>query len=400
MAGMQAPFYLKTWILMNKTFSMGKLFRFFCIFCLLSVCLKSPTQNVALYGNDVTYAGQEIVFNRFHDLISGEEEEIGSCIVDSSGNFKILCNVEGTTFIFSHLGIYKAFIYVEPDKKYEIILPERVDKSPEDKLNPYFVESNIQLGIANIDTTELNFYIRMFNDAYVHFYNKHVLNFVNTSDFSELNADIKKIEKPFANSINKYFNNYREYRYGILRLLANQKKVRSISEIYFKNRPVLYGNPAYMELFNQVYNKYFVFSGRTEEGKEIYNAINTSGSYSKLINSLVRNNNFYNDTILELVILKGVYNEFYDDNLIEQLLGRWISVEDGKSVVEFINNQKVDFYAGEKMQEADFRLEGDKLIVGTDEIFEYSIVEENDKTLILMFLPRGNLLIYKKEGID
>ena len=154
----------------------------------------------------------------------------------------------------------------------------------------------------------------MFNDAYIPFYNKHVSNFVNASDFSELDDDIKKIEKPFANSSNEYFNSYREYRYGILRLLANQKKVKGISEIYFRNRPVLYDNPAYMELFHQVYNRYFMFSGRTEDGKEIFNAINISGSYSQLINALTRNNNFYNDTILELVILKGVYNEFYDDN--------------------------------------------------------------------------------------
>ena len=99
---------------------------------------------------------------------------------------------------------------------------------------------------------------------------KIALNYLATTDFSELDTDIEKIEKPFGNSTNKYFNNYREYRYGILRLLATQKKVKSISEKYFKNKPVLYDNPAYMELFNQVYNKYFMFfEERKKEGKYI-----------------------------------------------------------------------------------------------------------------------------------
>ncbi len=297
-----------------KIFNMDKLAGILCTFFLLSLCLISSSQNVILYGNAITYSGHEIVFNRFCDLISGEEEEIGRCKVDSNGDFKISFDLESTAFIFSHLGVYKAFLYVEPDKKYEIILPEKTDKTPEDKLNPYFVESGIQLGMANIDTNELNLLIRIFNDAYIPFYNKHVINVVNSNDFSELDVDIEKIEKPFVSSTNKYFNEYREYRYGILRLMATQKKVKNISEKYFKDKPVLYDNPAYMELFNQVYNKYFMFFGRTNEGREIYSIVNRSKSYSELINIITQNSNFYNEPILELVILKAIYNEFYDSN--------------------------------------------------------------------------------------
>jgi thiol-disulfide isomerase/thioredoxin len=298
---------------MNKTKYMGR------SYCLLGLLISATfslsfSRDVILHGNAPSYASCEIVFNRYTDWVTKGEEEIGRCKVDTNGDFRISLNPEQITFVFSHLGIYKAFLYVEPGNSYKIILPEKEDKSPEDELNPYFTESRIQLGTADAKADEINFMIRMFNDAYNPYYNKHIINFINNDDFSELNADIERIEKPFAGSKNSYFNNYREYRYGLLRHLAYQQKARSISDEYFRRKPVLYNNPAYMELFNQVYDKYFVFFGMTDKGSKIYDDINTSKSYSDLKRTLSRDNVFYNDTITELVILQNIYNEFYSDN--------------------------------------------------------------------------------------
>ncbi len=293
---------------------MGRIFYCMCLFFHLGFYSVLFSQNVILHGNAPTYANSEIIFYRYTDFITKTEEEAGRCLVDGNGDFRISLDLDRITFVFSHLGIYKAFLYAEPGKTYEIILPGKTDKAPEDKLNPYFIESRIQLGIANIKEDDLNFIMRTFNDAYTPYYNKHIINFINKEDFSELNADIERIEKPFVNSDNSFFNSYRHYRYGLLKHLAFQQKARNISDEYFRVKPVLYYNPAYMELFNQVYDKYFVFFGRTGKGEKIYNDINIQKSYSELRKTLARDDVFSNDTVIEMVILKGVYDEFYSDN--------------------------------------------------------------------------------------
>ena len=293
---------------------MGRLYIFLCLCIHLGTFSISFSQNVILHGNAPSFANSEIVFNRYTDWITKTEEEIGRCMVDDKGDFKISLDLDRITFVFSHMGIYKAFLYLEPGKTYEIVLPEKADKAPEDELNPYFVESRIQLGIVNVNTGEPNFVIRMFNDAYNPYYNKHIINIINKDDFSELDADIERIEKPFNNSNNSFFNNYRKYRYGLLKHLSYQQKARSVSDEYFRDKPVLFYNPAYMELFNQVYDKYFVFFGRTNKGGKIYDDINRLKSFYKLKNSLYKDGVFSNDTIIELVIIKGIYDEFYDDN--------------------------------------------------------------------------------------
>ncbi len=96
---------------------------------------------------------------------------------------------------------------------------------------------------------------------------------------------------------------------------------------------------------------------------------------------------------------------------VDLLQGKWISLDDKKSVIEFINNQKMDIYAGKKMSASEFQLhdkfpveEGDiknengkYLIVGeNEEVFGYNIIELSDKNLTLMYLPRGNILKYEK----
>ncbi|NJK84731.1 MAG: hypothetical protein HC906_00850 [Bacteroidales bacterium] len=68
-----------------------------------------------------------------------------------------------------------------------------------------------------------------------------------------------------------------------------------------------------MDLFHQVFEGYFQHHGRTEEGKKIYTDINETRDIDDLKNTLAKNNIFKNDSLLELVILKCLYDEFYSN---------------------------------------------------------------------------------------
>jgi peroxiredoxin len=94
--------------------------------------------------------------------------------------------------------------------------------------------------------------------------------------------------------------------------MSTRFKSKNISDNYFLHKPILYDNPAYMELFNKVYDKYFVFFGRTQSGKIIYDDINTFKSLNRLKSTLAQDKVLENDTLKELVILKGLYDGFYE----------------------------------------------------------------------------------------
>jgi cytochrome oxidase Cu insertion factor (SCO1/SenC/PrrC family) len=267
---------------------------------------------VTIYGQDTSYIGSDIIFFKYSDGISETETEIGRSRVADDGIFSLTFDVDETTFVYSYLGTYKVHLYAEPGNSYEIILPPRQEKGLQDFLNPYFSPTIVHLATKHYDEKELNTLIRMFNDAFLPYYNKHILDLHNKGDFSELDKNIEKMDKPFSSSKNEFFNQYRKYRYGLLRYLAYQQKSKSISDEYFKNQPVLFQNPAYMELFNKVYDKYFQHFARTESGKQINNDI-SAHNLDSLRKTLSSDQVLGSGKLLDMVILKSLHDEFYND---------------------------------------------------------------------------------------
>lgn len=91
------------------------------------------------------------------------------------------------------------------------------------------------------------------------------------------------------------------------------------------------------------------------------------------------------------------------------LLGKWISVDDEKSIIEFTSEEKIDYYDEKEMSREEFQIyfskanqteddDGSHLIVSTDdEVLEYTIVHVGANDLELTYLARGNTLKYIKQ---
>ncbi len=82
------------------------------------------------------------------------------------------------------------------------------------------------------------------------------------------------------------------------------------------------------------------------------------------------------------------------------LQGKWVSLDDADSKIEFSGAKKLDYYQDEKMSEGSFLIQDNKYLVVSDggNEFEYIITELSDENLTLIYTPRGNTLRYKKVG--
>ncbi len=315
-------------------------------FFMAGIYLADGAGEITIRGKAPSYGGKQLTFYQTADWITGSEEAVGNCMVSDSGDFYLTIPLEKTVQLHLYPGIYLAYFFAEPGKTYELILPEYREKSAEDLLNPYFEPVEIHLGLANFSSTDLNMLIMMFDDTFIPYYDKHVNSIYLKPDFEKLAEDIAQMEKPFAEYDHAYFRNYRKYHYGVLKMLANQQRVQSISDEYFNNQPVLYNNVAYADLFNQVFHKYFVFFSRTTVGRKIFDDINTRGSYEELRKTLSLSTNFSNDTLTELVVLKQVHDEFYGSQFSRSGLLRVLdslaagtTIEDHKKFAQIIRKK-------------------------------------------------------------
>lgn len=270
-------------------------------------------QKISIEGIETDYCNEEIIVYKYANLITYQEEELTRIEIDDFGNFSFSFVADEITFIFMHLGIYKGYLFVEPGHSYQIILPDRKDKTKAQLLNPFFEEENIHIGILNSDSTELNYQIAVFDVKY----NDELLTVMKESKYTYpkalIDSSLQKLEKLFDYSDNSYFKDYKSYRITFFNLLSNQLKVKKITSIQFVNKPVLYNNMGFMELFNNVFKNYFMYHSRTSEGKKLPREI-ARKSLSGLKQALDQNDLLKNDTIKELVILKSLYDEFYSDN--------------------------------------------------------------------------------------
>ena len=291
-------------------------FAFCLVLCLWVFTLKvtgtDSLNKVIIRGNAPGYAGEEIVFYSWTDQISFTRAELFRIRVGDNDQFSIDASInEGPEYVFSHTGIYNLYLYIESGKEYEIILPERTDKSVREKLNPYFEGIPTHLAVLNHDSTELNALIRTFDGMYDPLFGEPLIRLTVGRDHRLLDSIQGVFDRRFGHAVHPYFNAYRSYKMALLRIMSQMQTARSLSDNYFRSEPVLYNNVAYMELFNQVYNGYFMFFSRTVRGSRIFEDINKSRSLADLRNTLGTDPLLGEGRLLELVILKGLHDSFY-----------------------------------------------------------------------------------------
>jgi hypothetical protein len=283
------------------------------LFILFSFLCDSKASEVSIFGNASSYAGEKLTFYTYHNRITDTRNIVGQPIVEKNGNFRLTFNLDQTRYVFAELGIYHVFLFAEPGKTYEIVLPKKKDKTTAQILNPFFEERKIHTGIKNSEENDLNFLIKTFESSYQPYFQKHVVNVMVENDFSAMDSAIQSMKAPYKDADSPYFLTYMKYKFGFLRYMAYQKKSRDISDRYFLKEPVQYYNVAYMELFNKVYDKYFSFFSRTDYGKAIFVDISENKSWTGLKETLSKDDVLKNDTLLELVALKSLHDEFYSD---------------------------------------------------------------------------------------
>lgn len=288
------------------------------LFMLFSIHLMAG--KVVLKGLVPDYANQKLDFLAYSDQITLTEKIICSATVDSTGKFECSFDTDQTIYVFIYTGIYEAFLFAEPDHEYILLFPELTQKSTADKLNPYFEPVLYHLGVENSSDNELNYLIAWFTHEYTEMFkaNAYLIN-IKSPDFNALN-EINKIDSVFNKFDNQYFHDYKAYTFAAFLHISNYQKSKSISDSYYLNNKILYQNKAYMELFNQVYNNYFDYFGRTQQGEKIYSDISKLKSITALKQTLGGDSVLQNDTLKELVILKCLHDHFYDDKLSRSAL--------------------------------------------------------------------------------
>lgn len=286
-----------------------------CSLCLLGLSVSSMYAT-HVFGNAKEYANSELIFYRYQDRITYIKEEVFRLRVDGDGNFVADFGIDRITYIFAEFGVYYVYFYAEPNGNYEIILPEYVERTNAELFNSYFEPTEMHLGIKNMKETDLNYLIMDFDYYFNRYYNLKMEDLYINGLKTDVDTFINNINSRYKKYNNTYFQQYRRYRIAALKEMVTKREYESaLVYSYYSNKEILYDNPAYMDLFNSIYNNYFDNYLVSPGGADLYRIITYGHSISLLHKLIGSNPKHKRKQFRELVMLKGLNDAFANDNL-------------------------------------------------------------------------------------
>ncbi|MEX2371890.1 MAG: TlpA disulfide reductase family protein [Bacteroidales bacterium] len=286
-------------------------------------------QPVVLQGNAEQFAGEYLLIREIVNPITGDSKVIDTLTIENNGQFRKEISVSGAGWIFMNSGVYRIHMYVQSGFAYEILLPPKTTKSESDIRNPFFTPSIAHMlvlkeyPLANpeaelmgndINTKILNF------DRQVIAANNVLKDSRRNNISTDSDSLIRSIEVNYKNDTSGFFNNYRKYRYGIIKINSRDVGLEYLYENHLRSDVPQTGNPAYMELFNEMYEEFLFFYSRTTEGKSVNTLVNRSHNLTALKDTLMKHPSVPDEQLAELIIIKEIFDIYFKDYFYKEAL--------------------------------------------------------------------------------
>jgi thiol-disulfide isomerase/thioredoxin len=286
-------------------------------------------QEVSIRGVAKSYAGKEMVVFSYQDLITFTRQLLETDTVKPDGSFQLRFKIPSTQRIYLRCDHLKAPLYAEPGRSYEVIFP---DKDSSRLFNPN-VEQTGDLNIRMTDTTSLNWLVMDFNARFDDFWNHNYQSFVIKQGRLPLDSFKRAIHKHYsAFPLSPYFNSYIDYSIASTQVSTFESQ-NFLARDYLYNRKIDYSNNEYMTFFNQFFDKYFYQFALKPEGAAVYNILNDKGTWTDLLDALKPAKYLGNDTLRELVMLKGLFENYNNREFSQSRILKILEQVSGQSKI-------------------------------------------------------------------
>lgn len=281
-------------------------FTFLVCFCLTINVLFAQKNNVQISGTAASYPNEEISVWYSADYISNYRKQLTFAVIDSVGNFSLSFYHPAIQLITLKINKSVTSMYVEPNGKYEVQIA-----APDSTVyfNPN-IEHDVAVSIKLKSKTEINALTMDYDKRFDDFLGVDYKSFVSRTPQAKIDSFKLAMDNYYSTVQNQYFKNYINYSVASL-----QEKVKvgdkRLYKKYIENKAILYNHPEYMNFFNTFYKQKLEMFSLSEQGKGVNFTINESANFKATKEFLKRDEFLKNDTICELVLIKGLYEGYY-----------------------------------------------------------------------------------------
>lgn len=322
------------------------------IFSILSFLALSQSLTT-IEGYAPSYIGEKVEVFAFEDYVTRVKDKLASDEIAKDSTFKLTFYNEITRKLRVEIGENHFYLYVQPDSKYTVFV-----KGYSPYLSKEMEKVEAEFFFIDLDSTDINYKILMFEDAQLTFLKKNYnrTNLESPKFMAALDTFKLRSAERYESDTSKYFKNYVRYSFASLDNLpyrGNRNRFEKY-DFYIKPQTVLYQNDRYMDYMLKYYDKYnYQLSNKLN--KEFYDGV-INASPTMVMNSLGGDYALDNVRLREVVMIKMLGDVFYSDdypqtNILTMLdsISEHGLFEENKPIANNLKYRLLDLVPGAKM---------------------------------------------------
>lgn len=271
----------------------------------LTALFSSPVLATVIEATNPAYAGKTLIFSRYTDPVTEQTETVFSLTFDNEGNAKTTVDFPQITFVFSDFGVYRGMWFAEPGKTVKLQLPPVREKSFADQKNPFFKPVSFWFKTNSALNQKIFDFDAKFNQLTNQYFNKLYFQKSKATYDSVLQA----LNQSFPAQANGVFENHKNLKLKTLEADVFRLKAEEIAPALSSVNPQYWTTPAFMELFDKVFNNKLSFDIKDVKGADLRNAI-ARNNLNFLLN-FVKTEYKLKTPTTELAALKMLHDGFY-----------------------------------------------------------------------------------------
>ncbi len=345
------------------------------------LCSAILLQFYSLYAHNVVVTGRvnkaeaDISLLVYDDLFTWQPTKVAQSQTNGGGFFILEADVGKVMPAALKIGMDVVDFYILPNSDFDIVvtIPEnKVDES-------YFDRPMPKMRFRKADDMGINRQIATVDAIFTSYMIDHYVEICRLRQYGYLDSIRNDIKTSVPDIKNPYVNDYVNYKLASIQTVLDADGGTKVKSEYFAGKPVLYEQPAYTELFKELFKDYFF---KQYSSSCFDDAFQTSTG--KLMECLENDELLARNKQLSEMVL--VYNLFklYDDRGARKLAGLHL---------DYL--QKKGSYAENRSVVKNFMDKRNRLSNGAEAPFfalhdvngkEYKMTDFSDRMLLVQFV--------------
>jgi len=283
----------------------------------VSLAVKAAPVKTTINGELKNGKDKVVRLYGYSNFISMVPVKLASGTVDDQGKFSFQLMLEKGEVkpVFFSLERFKSLeFYVEAGKTYTLTF-DSLDFTLQDEMySPLTSAFPPLLILPSLDKAELNNLIQDLTLRLIRFSVTDFTEIAQMRNMRKMDAFKAQLDSVYASVQHPFFKTMLEYSYAELLFTARLRNTPYLVNSYFNDQAFQYEHPAFMMLFNVIFDKY-IYTSRRIPLRDLEQHIVYERNYSALLDSLGKDTVLKNEVVRDMVLIKNLHQMYFSNFL-------------------------------------------------------------------------------------